>query len=173
MAEKPILFSGPMVRAILDGTKTQTRRAIKGGPDAEGWWFPKCQYGKPGDRLWVRETWANGESGLIYRADLQEFGRLSDGAKRAAWKFAASTPWKPSIHMRRVDSRIDLELTGVRVERLKELWEGDAIAEGWHPGVDCGGPFDWFRGVWESINGVGSWAANPWVWVLEFKRVRP
>lgn len=192
--ERPILFSGEMVRAILDGRKTQTRRIVKPQPpshvreirvgmfepvvirkgmeepgtpvfgfaDEERGW--KCKYGKPGDRLWVRETWfcITGEPGPIscnYKADFGEH------------RFAGF--WKPSIHMPRWASRITLEITGVRVERLNDISEEDAIAEG----CQCSGvPSSLtnrgaYAKLWESINGKGSWSLNPWVWVVEFKRV--
>ena len=178
--ERPILFSGPMVRAILGGRKTQTRRIVKlkchdgfeVGPNYEGEHWPvrggdrmPCPYGKPGDRLWVRETWlcATGEPGPTlchYQADgdRPEFNGL----------------WKPSIHMFRWASRITLEITGVRVERLQDITEADAMAEG----VECcsgwighaGEPRRIFCDLWKSINGAESWAANPWVWVVEFRR---
>lgn len=187
--ERPILFSAPMVRAILDGKKTQTRRVLKpqpnSGPGGEmvdlgdafglldgvlsGEW--RCPYGKPGDRLWVRET----------------FARKSVGGLQSVFHYAADAPrdlvndkpapvpggWKPSIHMPRVASRITLEITGVRVERLNEISVTDAEAEGCYYG-DFGrfdvAPRFAYGALWEGINGPGSWAANPWVWVIEFKR---
>ena len=193
MTERPILFSAPMVRAILAGTKTQTRRAVKGM--ALEWLRPDgftpeftaapenglCPYGQPGDRLWVRETFAEGIHQMAevnhwaYAADLfGEQQRLGDR-------------WKPSIHMPRVASRITLEITGVRVERLQAISQEDARAEGVHRNVDglwSGGawkhiaqpnrysdPCNAFCDLWASINGGESWDANPWVWVVEFKRV--
>ena len=167
MKERPILFSGPMVRAILDGRKTQTRRVVKigsyrpSGPfgDHAGY----CPYGKPGDRLWVRETFFNepnfhGVSATWYRADNDTFPGM----------------WKPSIHMPRRLSRITLEITAVRVESLNEINGMEAWREGcpYHPKADPE-PEDmiaWYRKLWESINGPGSWAANPWVWVIDFRR---
>jgi hypothetical protein len=190
--ERPILFSGPMVRAILDGRKTQTRRIIKPQPvcEREGSYFlPKpCPYGRPGDRLWVRETWApvctfdpSPETGALYRAD-----PMYDGMEQFDW------PWTPSIHMPRWASRITLEITGVRVERLNEISNSDCISEGLEPvgpeavcegdGTkvqvarygDCTSTArHLFSALWDSINGAGSWAANPWVWVVEFRRVMP
>lgn len=207
--EKPILFSAPMIRALLDGSKTQTRRAIKpvGSDDGfvlyelnDGTWWPyrsddgesgfhtvtrggkeyqdetpfKCPYGKPGDRLWVRETWAKHfpeDSDVFYRAD--RLGVLD-----------YHMTWKPSIHMRREYSRITLQITGVRVARLQDISEADAIAEGisYHKGWEgycledgrffhCTDPRQSYAGLWESINGAGSWDASPWVWVVEFKRI--
>lgn len=182
MKERPILFSAPMVRALLDGSKTQTRRVFKAKNG--GVWPHKndlpgmrqilrnCPYGQPGDRLWVRETWAYGthamaskdpeaEGPWVYAADnMQAHGRLCDR-------------WSPSIHMFRTASRITLEITGVRVERLHDISEADAVAEG--VGIRCHSPMAVleYSMLWESINGPGSWEANPWVWVVEFKRVAP
>lgn len=204
MKERPILFSGPMVKAILDGRKTQTRRVVKhkndwymeGGmswPEFESYVYAEdgikvpCPYGQPGDRLWVRETWAPlavSSKGAYYRADIEE---------------PKSGAWKPSIHMPRWASRITLEITGIRVERLQEIGRDDAFAEGLSaitkdgklikygitdrdglPGNDDYG-WHWskfevdarlaYRKLWESINGPGSWDANPLVWVVEFRRV--
>jgi len=195
--ERPILFSGPMVRAILAGTKTQTRRTVKPQPD-HCHKFPdtgllpqigdreiKCPYGAPGDRLWVRETWCYfgaGDSHIGYRATDED--RLSPDA---------FDKWRPSIHMFRRMSRIDLEIVSVRVERLNDISEADAIAEGVHelplqkgePGAWWTGdtskgamlhartPVDAYRKLWTEINGLESWPSNPHVWVVEFRRVRP
>jgi len=196
MIERPILFSGPMVRAILEGRKTQTRRVVKPQPkDREGGISPICYegdrwefldleaaeqsvrnlYGKPGDRLWVRETFStldchHGQT--VYRAGGEK--NLTD------------MKWKPSIFMRRKHSRITLEIVSVRVERLQDISYRDCEAEGlmhvhrgwWvNPyaedpqatGADEG--FLCYRNLWESINGKGSWKTNPWVWVIEFKRL--
>jgi hypothetical protein len=179
MKERPILFSAPMVRGILAGTKVQTRRVVK--PQAMGQWGPvvPCPYGQPGDRLWVREAWdfiPEGDpgtpscAGIRYWADAgyelrtppSNYNPMLYGKERV----------RPSIHMPRWASRITLEVTGVRVERLQDISEADARAEGisradcpdWHATTD-------YRALWESIHGPGSWAANPWVWVVEFKRV--
>lgn len=135
--ERPILFSGPMVRAILEGRKTQTRRVLKnpddgvsttiedGSPlycDDGGFWHPRpCPYGQPGDRLWVREAHQLSPDGPIYRATAREHGTYEPGG---------AGPWRPSIHMPRWASRITLEITDVRVERVQEITEDDAIAEG-------------------------------------------
>jgi len=173
MTERPILFSAPMVRALLAGTKTQTRRALRDGT----WWTPEhgvirmapaglactgfahvaCPYGKPGNRLWVRETWAQHGLRAVYRADGDE-------------RPTGAGAWRPSIHMPRKLSRITLEVTGVRVERLQDISTSDCWAEGIpsSPDVD---PLHEYRDLWESINGTGSWDANPWVWVVEFKRL--
>lgn len=214
MRERPILFSAPMVRAILDGRKTQTRRVVKstkfcpergsavgqaggawlyGSPaslglrdrgdhwvvplsgdylqrmcteEAYGWGAGAgCPYGQPGDRLWVRETWAPCDGGFCYRADEPEgsLAKPDDGR------------WHPSIHMFREASRITLEVTGVRVERLQDISDADAVAEGCYStgtiGRDWQAPVDGFPALWALINGQASWAANPWVWVVEFKRL--
>lgn len=184
MKERPILFSAPMVRAILAGTKTQTRRAVKHPALAtlsfvvdcgEGWWGDEegavqvcCPYGQPGDRLWARETfyYDQEDAELLYRAD----GEFDSEQVDSGYK------WQSSIHMPRWASRITLEITGVRVERLQDISEGDAKAEGVirpRPLVDddpCT-HIDAFGDLWESINGPGSWDKNPWVWVVEFRRV--
>lgn len=200
MKERPVLFSAPMVRAILDGRKTQTRRVINPQPYIDGMgnfcWNGRnfgqdsngpciqaiaspipssktkrvcCPYGKPGDRLWVRETFNHDGEKYIYAADLNELG---------VQKWAAQ--WKPSIHMPRNASRILLEITGVRVERLQDISECDAKAEGSYVCDYFGrrlldqssnqGCYKWgYRSIWESLNGSGSWDLNPFVWVIEFK----
>jgi hypothetical protein len=244
----PILFSGPMVRALLDGRKTQTRRVVRpafgkkhpivnlkdhgigeysgefndpaswGYPCAEdgndmplAYWLDLCPYGQPGDLLWVRETWgivnSSGElSGLPtfeyegYKEDctgpffkgrgarLEYAADGGDFPKRPGYRVAfkkrmqCAGRWRCSIHMPRWASRLTLEMAGVRVERLQDISEADAILEGM---FQCESGFHWFdprtqegcyyratwayEELWESINGPGSWDANPWVWVLEFK----
>ncbi len=252
--ERPILFSGSMVQAILDGRKTQTRRVVKPQPpaDAEGvgpnsyegpegpswfWWkggtqyWPAtldgarpitCPYGVPGDRLWVRETFfqpvattqmPGGEHESYRTGSASDIRYAADGAEeewvdlddRGVPTYGSRWRGKrPSIHMPRWASRITLEVVSVRVERVQEIDDGDAIFEGvdsrqvdlgdrvgrrWvAPGVEmtnCMGDVatdvawymsarDAFRELWDSINakrGYG-WDANPWVWVVEFKRVR-
>ena len=217
MRERPILFSGAMVRAILAGTKTQTRRAVKWRGVTSGlnlgfsglgveqtpagfvltspsrtsidWRCDPtpCPYGDPGDRLWVRETWSpnfGNDGGYLYRADYNgASGYHSACLKSGVWTHYTEQ-WRPSIHMPRAVSRITLEITGVRVERLQAISHTDAYAEG-APLVDevtgrevlfaaaarNGSYRLGFRALWESINGPGSWDANPWVWVVEFKRV--
>lgn len=168
MKERPILFQGAMVRALLAGTKTQTRRVCKlevraGMPEPEWQSLLKlCPYGQPGDRLWVRESFSPYEhrEGCWYWAD----GRIAAHD---------CTKPKPSIHMHRWFSRITLEVTGVRAERLQNISDADALAEG----VDRtntsipGYARQRYEKLWESINGADSWAANPWVWVVEFKRL--
>ena len=200
MKERPLLFSAPMVRALIAGTKSQTRRVVK----APGWdpaspeyggltgikqhaderiglqayfWHARsalahgvrCPYGQPGDRLWVRETWRRYGDGIAYRADYGD----------ASFADEVHAPWKPSLHMPRCLSRITLEITGVRVERLKDISADDAYDEGaadWAAETQRNGN-KWpnivraYQGLWESITGPGSWDANPWVWVLSFRRL--
>lgn len=219
MKERPILFNGDMVRAILDGRKTQTRRVIKGvGPDN---WLKgasnhvvhaanKCPYGQPGDRLWVRESFLHLMHGDVTAGDIKYCARIdsrsTDNSKNSGYWWRK----RPSIHMPRWASRIILEIVSVRVERLQVISEADAIAEGcytndvysdlagendvWHcvrckgfqvheqcsmagcTEVDCNEcntPVKRFKQLWQRINGAESWAANPWVWVVEFKRIKP
>ncbi len=193
-----MIFNAEMVRAILDGRKTQTRRPIKwkqtrcteiGERDDGSYWpwsedcenccdyWHPCPFGEVGDRIWVRETWARYNIGqdshdMAYRAttpkDWPEEGR-----------------WRPSIHMPRWASRITLEITGVRVERLNDISEEDARAEGIIDGgcLTCGEPepcgcsdprpdaTDAFARLWQSIYGEENWFDNPWVWVIEFRRI--
>jgi hypothetical protein len=199
MSEKPIIFNGPMVRAIMDGRKTITRRIVKPQPPQETLemrlhgdeWLPcwedddcagcyvahgdmghrrRCPYGRPGDRLWVRETWATPMTEPCNRAEkaCPQFAYRADG------DCLYVSSWRPSIHMPRWASRITLEVVAVRVERLNDISGEDSISEG----IDLTGATDIaarqsFRSLWESINGAGSWAANPWVWVVEFRRVIP
>lgn len=206
MTERPILFSGPMVRALLDGTKTQTRRILKSNcqeigerddgspwpwsehPDTSADHWHACPYGQPGDRLWVRETFLDTfGTGVEHRdqgGNLQRYAFAADclpGSYGDEARKAYGLKWKPSIHMPRAASRILLEITGVRVERLQAIGEADARAEGVtiedrHTVGYCTGEFlppsiRAYRDLWESINGAGSWDANPWVWVVEFRRV--
>lgn len=187
MKERPILFSAPMVRALLNGSKTQTRRAAKG---AALQWLVRdkfspafvadpsnglCPYGQPGDRLWVREAWAiDDEDGQrCYRADLG-LGGDADDWERNRLEGAPKYRWKPSIHMHRATSRITLEITGVRVERLQDISEADAIAEGVIGKQTADAHYtarEAYCVLWEQINGGGAWYNNPWVWVVEFKRL--
>jgi hypothetical protein len=212
MKERPILFFAPMVRALLAGTKTQTRRAVRKqfAPDAvvaevgattpEGWqvsghsglWWDdagaclddavRCPYGIPGDLLWVREAWkAHTTFDHLPPRDIPQshvWYLADDGYK-------ADSRYRHGMFMPRWASRILLEVTAVRVERLQDISEADARAEGvaYDPGE--GGTFhvpgiagcasdsaaDAFRKLRQQINGPDSWAANPWVWVVEFKRV--
>ncbi|CAH1747875.1 Phage-related protein [Thauera humireducens] len=201
MKERPILFSAPMVRALRAGTKTQTRRVVKdrhidAAPPAcfFQWLRERCPYGQTGDRLWVRETWQHSNFPLgpydesctvFYRADYMDDPHGPDGEKSPEGRYRN---WEPSIHMFRSASRILLEVTAVRVERLQDISAADAVAEGiardgdgyerFHvdPDAPVGQSFTRnpvlaYRGLWESINGVGAWDKNPWVWVIEFKRV--
>lgn len=237
MKERPILFSAPMVRAILDGSKTQTRRVVKPQPSEQ--WAPHsygevhkiredgefvmrngspvvigfgpsnwdgdeayaCPYGQPGDRLWVREAFRHIDFTHIdgiyscatqYEADKAIGKRKSGGIEIMDFRIGL----RPSIHMPRWASRIDLEITGVRVERLQDISEEDALAEGiarpedmsdatlealdvYTKGAERSAfnalnhPIRQYRRLWESINGPGSWDANPWVWVIEFRRIKP
>ena len=203
--ERPILFSGPMVRALLDGSKTQTRRVVKPQPDTahdgEPYWFIggyrvwgyrpapavplraggnplPCPYGQRGDRLWVRESFAH-----MYRYNAQPEKRAPEDVTYMADNLTPDPyvygSWKPSIHMPRWASRITLEVTNVRVERLQDISEADALAEGVKVHPDHHGkppssiysPVQAYRDLWESINGPDSWAANPWVWAIEFRRL--
>ncbi len=184
MKERPILFSAPMVRALLDGSKTQTRRVVKPTPEwigqsgvlsyrgRVGLPHALCPYGQPGDRLWVRETHMDLGACYLYRADAE--------AEQERAIVAPRQLWRPAIHMPRAASRITLEITGVRVERLQDISEDDALAEGCsstaivhEDGEDYTGHYasEEYQVLWESINGPGSWDANPWVWVVEFKRL--
>ncbi|WP_213873269.1 hypothetical protein [Serratia marcescens] len=201
MKERPVIFNGEMVRAILDGRKTQTRRALnwKRQPytemaerdDGSLWpwaedgerggdiWF-SCPFGEVGDRLWVREAYQgplfNFNQMETYLEDTSKFERpefceyRADGGKTPEYYDADDNlryGWKPSIHMPRWASRITLEITAVRVERLQDISEADAIAEGGTEHFNI----DWFGPLWASIYGEESWRANPWVWVIEFRRV--
>ena len=198
MKERPILFSGAMVRALLADAKTQTRRVVKmeshqqieqrddgrdwpwmydGERDADYWMA--CPYGQPGDRLWVRETFAriDGQTRPWIETDYQATYTHGD---RLGDTLGIKKRWTPSIHMPRHASRITLEVTSVRVERLQDIDLADALAEGIsdtgalildRAGNEQGGPIAEYAVLWEQINGPGSWDANPWVWVIEFKRV--
>ncbi|HBE4057877.1 hypothetical protein U4Q19_09060 [Klebsiella pneumoniae] len=218
MSERGMIFNAEMVRALLDGRKTQTRRPIKWkqtrfteigeredgskwpwSEDAEhacDFWHP-CPFGAVGDRIWVRETWgvvshAFSDDGLmidwvpdrpataihempfgngyysgyaIYAADGDFTWGDDDGYEDGR------SCWKPSIHMPRAASRILLEITNVRVERLRSMSQDDARAEGV---IAASGPMEAglaFRELWDSIYGEESWKANPWVWVIKFKRI--
>lgn len=197
--ERPIIFSAPMVRAILEGRKTQTRRIIKPQPkiihsiygDAsidterifrQGDQRIHCPYGRPGDRLWVREAFA--EVGCIGRPiDWFEYNYRAD-FENGQWEGYADMcfeKWRPSIHMPRAASRILLEITDIRAERVCDISEADAIAEGievtpiWKgPGdVYLCDPIHEYSRLWQSINGPESWNINPWVWVITFNRITP
>lgn len=186
MADRPILFNDAMVRAILAGTKTQTRRVVKGDPlrwlDESGFSpdfmsHPEndlCPYGQPGDRLWVRETFQrfSDDGEILYKADPAGFDEMNE-LKRDG---CLEARWRPAIHMPRWASRITLEVTAVRIERLQQISEEDAKAEGAIGALNNSIGDNWcareaFAALWQSINGPGSWDANPWVWVIEFKRL--
>lgn len=183
MKERPILFSAPMVRAILEGRKTQTRRVIK--HDYIEIMYPEvireisCPYGKPGDRLWVRETFR--ENFCLKHQEDMPLQKCTCGFSYRADCGDDGTTWRPSIHMPRKASRINLEITNVRVERLNEISGYDAYAEGADMAqverkpdgkyICTKGTVDFFKDIWESINGEGSWEKNPWVWCIDFRRV--
>jgi hypothetical protein len=213
MKERPIIFSASMVRAILEGRKTQTRRVVK-GIDSDGCFttvtdvgFPrvphtastitqqfKCPFGVPGDRLWVRESIRlNLDKGWCYEADGQalQYGK-DDEDTAIAWVEIrpAKQRYCPSIHMPRWASRIKPEVTGVRVERLQAISEEDARAEGlFHNqhgyegsrGFFSDNPRTAFADIWDSIysnhreiamgEAKCAWYINPWVWVVEFRKV--
>lgn len=234
MIERPILFNGPMVRALLDGSKTQTRRVAKvrnelppawatvaseghslsqdAGPRPTGcffwsedqtpgmplkalrrwpilpanhpmagdWYWTPSPYGKIGDRLWVRETflYVGPGSGSDLPSYREERANPENHKASNCW-FRASQPdetlvWTQSIHMPRWASRITLEVTGVRVERLQDISEADAQAEGVGLSDDQTYPYTFaFATLWDQLNGDDAWSADPWVWVVEFKRVAP
>lgn len=206
MKERPILFSGPMVRAILAGTKTQTRRVCKArdvsgqplseysGDALDALVRSLSPYGKPGDRLWVRENgWQRPERTQRMMRDgadtWEPYYYDADGytdlerEQFKEWGFKR----RPSIHMPRWASRILLEVTDVRVERLQDISEDDAMAEGidplqnhpgrfvseHSPGLNFPSAKAAYRDLWEHINGPGSWDANPWVWAVIFRRIQP
>lgn len=191
MKEHPILFSAPMVRAILNSSKTQTRRAAKltcaahvketGGHRR---WHPSdpearlaCPYGQPGDRLWVREAWR-----VIDLANCLAPREIT--AAHRIW-FDADGPheppagrYRPGMFMPRWASRILLEVTSVRVEKLQDISEADCVAEGCLGGHGAisgyaynATPYEHYHWLWNSINGKGEFEKNPFVWVIEFKRV--
>lgn len=215
MTERGMIFNGEMVRAILDGRKTQTRRIMNVQPDTPefgvrriiessiakeiGMYFWSqedargikarskqfsCPYGTAGDHIWVRETWAEAGAGApelkLYRANYPDHVP----SHYESVPPASDIRWTPSIHMPRNASRILLEITGVRVEKLKSISEGEAQSEGvaqlrqgfwkhYQPGwtqhqLSARGAF---ATLWDSIYGFGEWDRNPWVWVIEFKRI--
>lgn len=187
--ERPVIFTGESVRAILSGAKTQTRRLVKPQPSptaryykqdsigAFGWsdnTWTRCPYGAPGDRLWVRETWLRCNDGeILFRADVPDL-RDEAAAKACLHLMGESSPWRSPLFLRRDDARIALELTAVRVERLQEISEGDALAEGFAGDPPALTPRDEFSVAWEGLHekkGNG-WDANPWVWVLTFAQVK-
>lgn len=231
---RPILFGKPMVRALLAGTKMQTRRVVKPMPPPGAvsfgtyyhpdprphfWAFDgdalmdfavPCPYGQSGDRLWVRESWQyynwteDGEPIIRFAADESThlpisspdlsdiWATLSDPSNYAIHGRACDQHWRPSIHMPRWASRITLEITGVRVERLQDISPADCEAEGvqrlplqenepgpWYTADVSAGQvlhsrstIGAYHKLWGQINGPSSWAANPWVWVMEFKCIK-
>ncbi|WP_048271619.1 ASCH domain-containing protein [Klebsiella variicola] len=218
ITERGMIFNGEMVRAILDGRKTQTRRIMKPQPEPcprGGHWWPSnvfktmlhveeemqngkggwgglvgdaCPFGDVGDRIWVRETWAEAGASApdlkLYRANYPEHvPSIYENVPPAE-----EIRWTPSIHMPRTASRIQMEISDVRVERLNAISEEDAEAEGidmeaLYDSQDCydciadhnmtGRPTvtGAFKYLWESIYGEEGWKSNPWVWVIEFKLV--
>lgn len=179
MKERPILFNGAMVRAILSGAKTQTRRVAKPKRSMEPM-SDECPYGQPGDRMWVRETWTNAWDELKnHWSDPERYHYRADGIEVAHVDGMERSPWIPSIHMPRRACRLVLEITAVRVERLQAISEADAIAEGataWAGeqntpirDLDTGDERIAFMAMWNCAG--GDWDSNPWVWVIEFKRV--
>lgn len=167
MKARPILFSAPMINALLAGTKTQTRRVV----NAAG----LCPYGKPGDYLWCRETWLFDSEQVHYRA--------SSSMEGAAKMLGG---WRPSIFMPRQHSRLTLRITDVRAERVQEIIYEDACAEGVGiPPLADSDPMDWektsrrlkwpqraYMDLWMSINGEASWHQNPFVWCISFKVIQ-
>jgi hypothetical protein len=172
---RPIVFSTPMVKAILSGHKKQTRRIVK--PPFAGWitdenlkteWAnalkEKCPYGMAGDILWVRETWQYvefgrepEEQGYVYKASNNGKDWQDNDTE---WK------WKPSIFMPKAACRLFLKITGIRVERLQDISDEDAAAEGVsiHPSARMA-----FASLWDKINGKNNWNSNPFVWVISFE----
>lgn len=224
--EKPILFSGAMVRALLDGSKTQTRRVMKPQPEPDegkpgkhrwpadtfqmmvdvedelqfytGMAGDCCPYGSEGEHIWVRETfyaYGRWETRYSEKKKRDEWHFIDMTLERGCtYQYAADNPYvllannrvpgwykRPAIFMPRAVSRMQLEIINVRVERLNDISEADAQAEGFHgpmTGTDLGGinqvgrlPSECFQLLWESLNCAASWAKNPWVWVVKFKRI--
>lgn len=194
MKERPILFSAPMVRTVLAGTKTQTRRVVKPQPASsmppgwtwkrlgvEGWYavngphrsecIGQCPYGAPGDRLWVREAWrAMSEHNLRKPSELPQGTPIVHEASRHP--DTGFGKLRPGMFMPRAASRLTLEVTGVRVERLQAISERDCEIElGVAPFSLGDEAYPRFRNLWERINGETSWITDPWVWVVEFRRV--
>lgn len=200
ITERGMIFNGEMVRAILDGRKSQTRRPVKfphidrdamcelSGNELAGELlagnYRNSPHGKPGDRIWVRETFQGPlfdyEQMESYLEDSSKFEKpefcqyAADGKPAPEYYDADDNlhcGWRPSIHMPRWASRILLEITNVRVERLRSMSQEDARAEGV---IAASGPMEArlaFSELWDSIYGEESWKANPWVWVIEFKTI--
>jgi hypothetical protein len=201
--ERPIWFSGPMVRAILDGSKTQMRNPVKNSGDMEFdnndpyfglYWNSyiagdatgedakvRCPYGIPGERLWARETWYQGQGPtwgsncVVYEVDNLFSWKPGSGFDNFD---LSQFKKRPSTQMPRWASRILLEITDVRVQRLQEISEEDARAEGVIGALNDSIGDNWcareaFAAFWESINGPNSWHANSWVWAITFRRIAP
>lgn len=215
MKERPILLNAEMVRAVLDGRKTQTRRmltprqlkmidaaasigecypleSVHQHENSQSYYREWCPFGAVGDRLWVRETFAALACGSYEPEKPSWSGSCQEARYRATDRLADLSAdirgygWRPSIHMPRWASRITLEITGVRVERLKDISAEDVTAEGIKTlGESMWGPQWWldapqaaindaqlqFSIIWSKIYGEENWRANPWVWVIEFKRL--
>ena len=212
--ETPIIFSTPMVQAILEGKKTMTRRIVSELFETpfsepcgdflviENKWLAvdfidaltrdydkhvriKCPYGKPGDLLWVRETWGiyrshpEGKDNIVFKSELHSVYYPNDSESNGSWK--------PSIHLKKIHARLWLQIENIRVERLRDISEADAKAEGimryagdnyyFYPCKDLRDDtyvdraVTSFYSLWKVINGQESWDANPWVWVIEFKEL--
>nr|EKV5765681.1 hypothetical protein [Escherichia coli]EKW5587579.1 hypothetical protein [Escherichia coli] len=187
MKERGMIFNDEMVRAILGGNKTQTRRIVEekfyGRAVAAELLAKHCPYGQPGDRIWVRETYrvhgkATDVATLVYRASVRNsWTEQTHRVPVEVCNKPVSEKWTPSIHMPRWASRILLEITDVRVERLHDMSEADAKAEGATPATYKITPPEavyrvGFGDIWRSIYGQDNWLSNPWVWVIEFKRVQ-
>lgn len=213
MKERPILFNGPMVKAILDGRKTQTRRIVKPQPQTDhvyimpdgtlpgvfkngyteakqigdkiflscraGWM--RCPYGMGGDRLWVRETWGLCDTEPKDGPEnAQIFYKATDESRRDM----RYQKWRPSIHMPRWASRINLEITGIGIQRIQDISREDAREEGvttnpyptktYQDWDDPGVHVVLFSQLWDSVYAgtEGSWDSNPWVWIIEFRRIK-
>jgi len=188
MKDHPILFSGAMVRAILDGKKTQTRRPLRFQPDGRFAFTVyhglPCPYGAPGDRLWVRETWAHDcpHCSDVRCGNPDHIWYRASEANNVAKSFSGAARWRPSIHMPRWASRLTLEVVSARVERLQLIAGRDVLAEGIDnskSNPEMGARWEnmqrmAFQELWDSINGKRApWASNPCVWVVEFKKVQP
>lgn len=195
--ERPILFSGKMVRAILDGRKIQTRRVVAPPPElgtdcpyhigvGEARKARRCPYGQPEERLWVRESFycdvpddsADRDEHLYYLADATPNSRVRPCCELIpeCQCFDVGKPrWRPSIHMPRWASRLLLEITEVRVQRVQEISRRDAEAEGMREGSPPVSVLCRYRDLWDSLNAKRgySWESNPWVWAISFNRVAP
>ncbi|MBB7293859.1 hypothetical protein HEN09_014885 [Escherichia coli] len=185
--KRGMIFNDEMVRAILGGNKTQTRRIVEekfyGRAVAAELLAKHCPYGQPGDRIWVRETYrvhgkATDVATLVYRASVRNsWTEQTHRVPVEVCNKPVSEKWTPSIHMPRWASRILLEITDVRVERLHDMSEADAKAEGATPATYKITPSEavyrvGFGDIWRSIYGQDNWLSNPWVWVIEFKRIQ-